>query len=302
MEIARLETMESECVSRGSNVFCSEKQDEPLPGTAKPAKVVVALEHPNAWGRDVMDGHTFGEELTEQLAVFLKKHGAKLQLIRKPGREGQQIERRNVFIAFLEQEVVEHLTVDTPEDVLGIDISAPGASGGNVVDHPVILICTHGKRDRCCALKGRPVVMAVEDKDRPLMVWESSHLKGHRFAPSIMALPWGFNFGRLAIPATKSMIAALSAGEFFVPGNRGRSCDTPAEQVAEVAVAEMLVTGGETLPVAALHATGNRVVHEDGRAWDVRLEEREVPGVIASCGDAPKTGTSLVAVDISPAG
>lgn len=291
--------MEMDWGARGNDVFCSTNREEPLPGTAKPAKIVVALEHTHGWGHDIMDGPTFGEELTSQLAEYLKKYGAKLQLIRKPGREGQLIERRNLFIAFLEQGVMEHLVLNDPAELLDIDISAPGTSGGEVVDQPVILICTHGKRDRCCALKGRPLVADVSCQANPMLVWESSHLKGHRFAPSIMALPWGFNYGRMNAQATKAMMSALKAGDYFAPGNRGRSCLSPAEQVAEVAVAQMLVNSGERLAVDALSTKGTVVTHEDGRSWEVHLEEREYEGVIASCGDQPKTGRGVVATTIA---
>lgn len=139
-----------------ADVFCSTGRAEPLPGTAKTGKIFLAIEHAHGWGHDVMDGDAFGPEVTQQLASYLKRMGATVQLIRKVGREGQQRTGTTVFVAFTEVGVVEKLMISDITQLWDIDISAPGRSGGDVVDHPVVLVCTHGKRDRCCALKGRP--------------------------------------------------------------------------------------------------------------------------------------------------
>ncbi len=42
------------------------------------------------------------------------------------------------------------------------------------------------------------------------------------------------------------------------------------------------------------------VSHADGRRWRVALEEREVEGVVSSCGDAPKKGQAIVATGVEP--
>lgn len=282
-----------------ADVFCSTGRAEPLPGTAKTGKIFLAIEHAHGWGHDVMDGDAFGPEITEQLASYLKRMGATVQLIRKAGREGQQRANTTVFIAFTEVGVVEKLMISDISQLWDIDISAPGRSGGEEVDHPVVLVCTHGKRDRCCALKGRPLAADLTCAFDGDIIWESSHTKGHRFAPSIITLPWGYSYGRLNSSAAIDMVRHLQRGELFIPGNRGRSCYTKVEQVAELAVATQLIESGEPVAMGALQATGNTVTHHDGRTWDVTLEEREVPGVISSCGDEPKTGKALVAQEIT---
>ncbi|HEU5385864.1 MAG TPA: sucrase ferredoxin [Streptosporangiaceae bacterium] len=47
------------------------------------------------------------------------------------------------------------------------------------------LVCTNGKRDRCCAVRGRPVAAAIADATG-WDTWESSHLGGHRFAATAL--------------------------------------------------------------------------------------------------------------------
>lgn len=279
-------------------VFCSDQRVESLPGTAKTGTVFIAFEHALGWGHDIMDGDAFGPELTARVAEFLQRTGASLQLIRKPGREGQQRSIRSVFIAFVEQGYVEKLSLRSIEELLDLDISAPGTSGGEPVDHPVVLVCTHGKRDRCCALKGRPLAAYLDQTFPGEIIWESSHTKGHRFAPSIIALPWGYSFGHLAERPAADMVRYLQRGELFLAGNRGRSCYAAPDQVAELAVASHLVESGECVLLGSLSATGGLVTHADGRRWEVELGQRPVEGIISSCGDLPKNGKTIVAEGI----
>lgn len=277
-------------VSLGSmTTLCSDLQHEPMPGTAKPGQCFIAMEHPYGWGHDILDGHALGDELSAQITEYLSHHNSQMQLIRRPGREGQHVDRRTVFISDV-RGTIRKLYVEKPEDLLAID---PANSGGEIVNHPIILVCTHGKRDQCCALKGRPIAAALDEEFGEL-IWESSHTKGHRFAPSIITLPWGYSYGRLNESAATEMVRHVQRGSLFLPGCRGRSVWNPRGQVAELAVAAQLVD----VKMGDLTVDDDIVQHADGRQWRVTLEQREVDGVISSCGDAPKTGKAWVAVSV----
>ena len=65
------------------------------------------------------------------------------------------------------------LEVDHQEDVRGLDFAAAlaSASTGTPVDGPLYLVCTHGKRDRCCARYGRPLYDALRERAGPDGVW-----------------------------------------------------------------------------------------------------------------------------------
>jgi len=52
-----------------------------------------------------------------------------------------------------------------------------------------VLICGHGARDRCCGSKG--TALAIEAIAAGAAVWRTSHLGGHRFAPTAVVLPEG---------------------------------------------------------------------------------------------------------------
>lgn len=248
----------------------------------------------------MLDGGTFGAELTAELKAHLKGR-AGLQLIRRPGRAGRAEGPRRLYLVFADEGVAEQLVVAGPEAILQLDLGGPGRNGAEPVGHPLVLVCTHGKRDVCCALKGRPLAAELVERYPGEVVWETSHTKGHRFAPSLLLMPWGYSFGRLNPSAATALVDAALAGEYFLPGNRGRGLYGPVGQVAELAVATSLTEAGETLRFGDLAADGDVVTHTDGRRWTVAMKKQEVTGVVSSCGDAPKTGTSWVAEQISAA-
>ena len=67
------------------------------------------------------------------------------------------------------------------------------------------------------------------------------------------------------------------------------------------ALQSSLIDAGEDLSYGQLTATDSgEVSHADGRRWRVALEEREVEGVVSSCGDAPKKGQAIVATGVEP--
>lgn len=279
--------------------FCSDIQVEPLAGTAKQESVYVLFEWPAAWSRDVLDGHTFGPGLTERLKAKLKGV-AGLQLIRRPGRAGRErgTGHFRCFVVWAKEGLVQDYILNGPEDILDLDLENPR---GTCL--PLVLVCTHAKRDACCAVKGRPLAasLACEYEET---VWETSHTKGHRFAPSVLLMPWGYSFGRLNVEAGRELVGKALRGEYFYPANRGSGLNTPQGQVAELAVAQLLLDVPETLHYGDLHVDAAAeaaaedsvtVRHADGRAWVVELEEKEASGVVSSCGDEPKTSRFYVA-------
>ena len=285
---------------------CSDVEVEPLPGTAKPGSVYVLFEWPEAWPRDVMGDAALGEELTAKLAPMLEAHDATLLLIRHPTREGRHISDHHLYLVFADEAVTEVKHVDSPDELLELDLSGPGRNGAERRERPLLLICTHAKRDRCCAVKGRPLVNELHAR-HPFgpgndVVWETSHIKGHRFAPTMLLLPWAYSFGRMNIEATDAMLADASEGRYFVPGNRGRGTLGPAEQVAELAVAAE-VPGARYGQFEVAASDGGAALVTDtasGQVYEVQLEQRPVSGVVDSCGKPPKESTAWVAASVTP--
>lgn len=301
--------MSEETLTSTPAASCSDVQVESLPGTAKPGSTYVLFEWPHAWTHDVLDGGTLGEELTEKLKAHLAEYDASLLLIRHPTREGRQIDDHHVYLVFAEEEVTEVMHVDGPEALLELDLSGPGknaAAGATARNKPLLLVCTHAKRDRCCAVKGRSMINKLVQKYQfghgNDVVWETSHIKGHRFAPTMLLMPWAYSFGRMTFEATDAMLEAALHGEYFVPGNRGRGTLSAPAQAAEVAVAAELARVGEQVRYGELEVTDVAVtgdggyvrVDRHGASYTVELARKEISGVVPSCGKPAKDGESWV--------
>ena len=75
-----------------------------------------------------------------------------------------------------------------------------------------ILVCTHGARDVCCAKFGYPVYETLRheyaEPDK-LHVWRTSHIGGHRFAPTLIDFPEGRYWGHLEPQAEPEVLENL---------------------------------------------------------------------------------------------
>ena len=148
------------------------------------------------------------------------------------------------------------------------------------------------------------------------IIWESSHTKGHRFAPSMLLLPANYSFGRMAEGGARSMVEHAQRGELWLQGNRGRGCLDPASQAAELRVAHELDDRGLPVGLAALTSweespegsdekntqaaadVAVRIVEDTASdlRFRVRMERRDSVMVVSSCGDKPKRAKSWIAV------
>jgi hypothetical protein len=186
------------------------------------------------------------------------------------------------------------LTVDDPAELLDLDWCRLEPA------EPVLLVCVHGRRDRCCAVAGRPLVAALAASYPPGAAWECSHLGGHRFAPTALLLPYGYLYGALTEPLARRVLGAAARRRVELHGLRGRSVWSPAGQAAEFAVRTRI---GE-LDMAALTIAEQgpgqvHIQHRDGRAWLADVEAAHVGGAgPASCGREPEARSTYVVTSL----
>lgn len=216
----------------------SHQLGEPLGGTASAIRSWLLLEQRGPWSLTAREDVLAAALPPDRLAELASLPGLRPLLIRRPGRSRSGPLTVLMAHSVRDRTWVEQRLVDDLREVADLDLDrlARGDRGqGEPVEGPVYLVCTHGATDLCCAVQGRPVAAALSAV-APGAVWECTHLGGHRFAANVAVLPAGLMHGR--VPVERATDLALAAGEGRVLPDllRGRSCDDPAVQAAEVAV------------------------------------------------------------------
>jgi hypothetical protein len=273
---------------------------EPLAATTPVATGWLVLEQPGPWGRAALTDSHLDLGVARELEDRLAGSGVRILLIRRPGPHPDRPARpRQVFLAHTAPGAawLEGGLLDHPKDVLDLDLAALAAGRrtgfGTAPAAPPLLVCTNGRRDRCCALLGRGMAGGLADRHAG-RVWECSHLGGHRFAPTLLVLPAGTAYGRVDEVLADRVAAAAAAGHVELAGYRGRSTWERPGQAAEIAVRGLLgETGADALSVArAVPGAPDRwtaaVSHADGGAWTVEIARTvaDVPRP-ESCGKEP---------------
>ncbi|MEV5884971.1 sucrase ferredoxin [Streptomyces sp. NPDC052020] len=276
---------------------------EPLAGTAATARTWLLVEQPGPWGAKALTSSHLDPALGFALEKAAKGTGVRIALIRRPGRHadcGSPAERR-VYAAHTVpgNPWLHTATITDPRRLLGLDFAALGRGDHRTFaatldgrphrGEPLALVCTNGKRDRCCALLGRP--LAAELAASGLEgVWEVTHLGGHRFSPTLLVLPYGYAYGRVGAHAVKEILHGVRDGRIVVDGCRGSSAWERPGQAAELAVRAM--TGehaADALSVVRTDGAAPRwkvtVAHADGRRWRVVVAQgASLPPRPESCG------------------
>ncbi|HEV7205791.1 MAG TPA: sucrase ferredoxin [Jatrophihabitans sp.] len=189
-------------------------------GTAFPAARLLLVEQPGPWGRSGLRESHFDRTLAARLEQQAGRTGYRVEAIRHVGRTFAAAPRRFALVDTRDgHETLRWGAFDRDEELL--DLALDDESLGVPDTDPVYLVCTHGKHDACCALRGRPVAAALHAV-RPDRVWECSHLGGDRFAANVLVLPTGLLYGRVLPLAAAEFVAAAEAGEVIGGLLRGR--------------------------------------------------------------------------------
>jgi hypothetical protein len=242
---------------------------DPLAGSAPQTRRWLLLEHPGPWAIDAVAGAGIEPSVLNRLNVAAQQAMARILLIRRHGRRSLRAQRRWT-VTGLNQATVRG-TWQSDDDLLAaanalISGSQPGA--GPV--EPIVLVCTHGVHDTCCALRGRPVA-AVLARRWPERVWECSHVGGDRFAPNVLVLPDGFYYGNLDAELAVGTIERHFAGDLATEYLRGMASYPPPVQAAVIATYERCrPLGPSEVTVRAVEQKGRHEGH--GSETIVELE------------------------------
>ncbi len=199
----------------------SAARHEPLVATASRVDRWVLLEHPGAWGPAAPPVTRLAPPVAQHLRDAARTVGARLLMIRRPHRLTTPGRWQYVVTSTPGQEQVLARHVDNDEQLLEPIPDTPGAGWERRAGR-LWLVCTQGRHDLCCAVRGRPVATQMLAAD-PDGVWEASHIGGDRFAPNLVLLPEGHYFGRVEAGAVTDLMAGVVAGRLDLATWRGRS-------------------------------------------------------------------------------
>jgi hypothetical protein len=286
--------------SRALCAAVSSANAEPLAATASRIDNWIVLEYRGLWDRDVLGGSLLSDELKGHLREQLHLLGpSRLLFVKKPDRRAHV--RRQVWFGASTPgaERFYHLEVDHLNDLQDFDFAGSLAGDGLPgvpLDHPLLVVCTHGKRDRCCAKNGRPLYDALRREAEADWVWQSTHVGGDRFAGNVVVLPQALYYGRVETGDAPLLLEAHAAGRVDLERYRGRAAYTFPVQAAEHAIREAEgLDGIGDLVFVRCERRGDdawcvrfRVADGAQREVDVVAEEAGEP-VYLTCGAAQPT-------------
>ncbi len=266
-------------------------------GTAPVTRQWLLLEHPGPWSVDALEGSGIAPALRHAVQNAARTSGTRILLIRRPDRTERTRPRRWILTGPGRTARSGAWRSDSDLAELPTLLAAPAAAVDDDPDvtgpggDPLVLVCTHGVRDTCCAIRGRPVAAALAER-WPDLVWECSHLGGHRFAPNVLLLPDGFYYAAGDVASAIAAVQGHLAGEVNGALLRGPAPLEPAAQAAAVEIFRRLgpLRASDVRLVGVVDDTGSE--HRDvlarfdlrgtGRV-EVRIQVGERPPEWLSC-------------------
>ena len=207
---------------------------ERLAGSASRLRHWVMVEQAGPWGHDALLESALPSEVGRALVAWGEDPGVRVLLIQRRDRPTPSV--RRCFAAFTgrRERRLATFEIRDPRELLDLDIEALTRDRwqgfGEPLAHPLFLVCTHGKHDRCCARYGGPVGRALAQRPD---VWECSHVGGDRFAGNVVCFPEGLYFGRVTAESAARVVRAYEQGFLTLEHFRGHSSHPPAVQAAE---------------------------------------------------------------------
>lgn len=259
----------------------------PLIGTAGCYDTVLVFELQSPWTPRLVGSRASDARLDAAIATIASQHPSVrllavepaaerdtttvLWFARAPGPFGGYPRREFALTRNELPELLEQLAgaSQAPDVVraLNCEVASDAASSRD------ILVCTHGARDACCGKFGYPLYLELaqraataSSKAEQIRVWRSSHLGGHRFAPTLLDLPSGRMFGRMKAGDANAVVTGGAALRARLPEiYRGR-CALP--ESAQIVERQLWLESGDSFEEARL----DWQVEPDSEQWLVQLD------------------------------
>jgi hypothetical protein len=208
-----------------------------LVGTATRGDIWFLLEHAGPWGAKAFEESNIpGDVKSHIMATNHPQKRVRVLLIRQT--ESHRREGVRFFVGQtspLEPRLYEYY-LDDYTDLEKLDLSSfvAGEPGDptHLRQEPLYLVCTNGRRDRCCSIYGPEVYQAMTEQAGDA-VWQSAHIGGHNQAPITLFLPHGINYGHTTPSEARRLVRAYQREQIVLHHYRGRVCYENHIQAAE---------------------------------------------------------------------
>jgi len=220
--------------------FCSVRSKEAAEttfGTASTGDAWLLLEYARPWGAKAFRESTIPKAVKVYLSGLLKSIPRSRVLLIKQTRTIKGpltlfvARSRESSSSILKYEFLEY------EQLLDLDLASALAggspSGTTPWEEPLFLVCTHGKRDKCCAKFGIPIYKTIQTLVGESSVWQCSHVGGDRFAANVICFPDGIFYGHVTEETAKLIVKEYDERRIVLTNFRGRSCYSFPVQAAE---------------------------------------------------------------------
>lgn len=276
-----------------SDFYCSQiaqQTGEMLAGTAVNANVWFLLQYDRPWQAKATTDNDLPPHIQEWLGQQLTAAGnGRLQFI----RQHPTFAPLTFFIAIVDQHPprLYEFQLTHYDDLLILDIPAIIAGDKAYEAYhrlaPLYLICTNGKRDRCCAKFGAAMFRAMQEAVGSA-VWQTTHLGGHRFAATGMVFPQGDCYGHLSPDMLHDWTTAVAYHQILIPHYRGHAALSPVEQVADAHLRQQLnLTANDAVQVTAVRPQSDTEwqieLQAQSQTYRLHVTQTATP-IFASCG------------------
>ena len=210
-------------------------EEQPF-GTASTGDVWLLLEYTQAWGARAFQESNLPRPVKVHLNRILKSIPRSRLLLIKQDRHPQ--DHLTLFVVrSLESETsIAKIGLENYEQLLDPNVEKVAAgsdvAGAEILSEPLYLVCTHGKRDKCCAKFGYTLyksLRAVAGRS----VWQSSHIGGDRFAANLICFPHALFYAHVTQASGVKILSEYEEGRLVLEDYRGRACYPSPIQAAE---------------------------------------------------------------------
>jgi hypothetical protein len=267
--------------------YCSalsrEVSEQPF-GTASTADAWLLLEYSSAWG-----ARAFQEsQLTRAVKAHLKKAlqavpRSRLLFIKQERETGKLLSLFTVRSTETDASIY-RVKLTGYEQLLNVNLAGllagEKAAGGELWERPLFLVCTHGRRDKCCAKFGYALYKSLR-VDAGDDVWQSSHVGGDRFAANLICFPHGFFYAHVTPDDGRRIINGYNQQTVSLNNYRGRCCYPAPIQAAEFFLRSESGLGGiddvqflNYVPLTGNHWLVRFLSRQGGQTYEVYLKSQ----------------------------